>query len=311
MNAKADALADLGSDAAAASIAFRNKIINGAMDIWQRGTSFALASSTVTYTADRWCALRAATGSTISRVSGSVARYGLKLARDNGNSSTSPIYLSQVLETAEAVPLAGKTVTLSAVIKAGANFSAANLGIKIRTGTGTDEGLTTAGAFTTGDAATLDTTQVITTTATKYSWTVAIPSGKTGIAVQFVHTPVGTAGADDTVTIENVQLEAGEAASAFEHRHIGAEQALCERYYETGSFGFTGYTVSGNAISVYPGFRVRKRATPTMSCTATANVFTSGTAVGQVDDTCFSASANWTASTNGVFTGTYTADAEL
>ncbi len=307
---KADGLADLASDADS-SISWRNKIINGAFDIWQRATTFALASTTVTYTADRWCAVRGATGSTISRVAGSVARYGLKVARDSSNASTVAIKLSQVFETCEAIPLAGKTVTLTANIKAGADFSAVSLGVVLRTGTGTDQGMTTGGVFTTGDAATLNTTQVITTTSTRYSFTVDIPAGKTGIAVQFVHTPVGTAGADDSFTVENVQLEIGAADTAFERRHIAAELALCKRYYEVGKFGQTAVGVSSGNNVGHQSFMVEKRTTPVIAISGLANTSTSGTTATATDERSFFHFALWSVSAQGTYTGTYAANAEL
>ena len=44
----------LGSSALApAGLGFRNVIVNGGMDVWQRGTS-GFATSDGTYTADRW-----------------------------------------------------------------------------------------------------------------------------------------------------------------------------------------------------------------------------------------------------------------
>ena len=63
----------------------RNAIINSHMDVWQRGTSFALASSTKTYTADRWACYRAATGCTVSRQTGPTGQaYAMRVQRDSG-----------------------------------------------------------------------------------------------------------------------------------------------------------------------------------------------------------------------------------
>jgi hypothetical protein len=47
-----------------------------------------------------------------------------------------------------------------------------------------------------------------------------------------------------TRTLQNVQLEAGSVASAFERRPIGTELALCQRYYWR-------WTAAGNTISYY------------------------------------------------------------
>jgi hypothetical protein len=49
--------------------------------------------------------------------------------------------------------------------------------------------------------------------------------GSADVVVEF-----GPAGAG-TATLGNVQLEAGNVASAFEYRPIGTELALCQRYY--------------------------------------------------------------------------------
>lgn len=292
-------------------LGFRNKLINGCLDFWQRATSFTPIAATVTYTADRWSVLRATVNYTVARVAGTTARYAMKVQRTAAASDTGAIILTQVLETGDSIPLAGKTVTLSATVKAGADFSAASLAVIVRTATGTDEGMTTSGLFTTGDAATLSTTQVITTTATRYYWKAAIPAGKTQLAVQFRFTPVGTAGADDSFTIEDVQLEEGDDMTAFERRPLGLELALCQRYYEVGSFGVTAYQAAATSVALHQRFGVTKRAVPAVVDSSPSYANSSGIVVTGIAEYGFTHYAIWTALGPGSYGGLYAASAEL
>ncbi|NDB08575.1 MAG: hypothetical protein EBX97_07940 [Actinobacteria bacterium] len=105
-----------------------NPVINGAFDIWQRGTSFANSASALAYTADRWYQARNATGMTISRqVTNDTTnlpfiQYCSRVARDSGNTSTEVIRIVQSLETVNSIPFLGKTVTLSFYARKGADL---------------------------------------------------------------------------------------------------------------------------------------------------------------------------------------------
>ena len=73
-----------------------------------------------------------------------------------------------------------------------------------------------------------------------------------------------------TKTLQNVQLEAGNVASAFERRPIGTELALCQRYYEAVNITGNNYmhVALGNAMSATNFravfiFKVEKRIPPT------------------------------------------------
>jgi hypothetical protein len=86
-----------------------------------------------------------------------------------------------------------------------------------------------------------------------------------------------------TRTLQNVQLEAGSVASAFERRPIGTELALCQRYYEksfpinfapanggANSFATNAgvnafYTINGVNGAGTITFKVAKRSTPGMT----------------------------------------------
>lgn len=219
---------------AATGFGFKNRLINGNMDIWQRGTS---ATGAYVYGADRWATGPFTSAQTISRStsvpSGSVAQYSLSLQRPAASTSTTSTVVMQVIESNNCYDLAGQQVTISFWAKAGANFSAGgnNMNVQVATGTAADQGGVAYYAWT--GLSGFNNSQSITTTWTRYSFTGTIGSGVLEIAVLFYFVPVGTAGADDAVYITGVQLEKGAVATAFDYRPYGTELALCQRYYQT------------------------------------------------------------------------------
>ena len=88
---------------------------------------------------------------------------------------------------------------------------------------------------------------------------------------------VGTNGA--TLYITGVQLEVGDTATPFEHRSYGEELALCQRYFEKSYSSGTApgtnttvgmvrdsvFSIGNNTAFKYLSFKVAKRAAPTMT----------------------------------------------
>ena len=74
-----------------------------------------------------------------------------------------------------------------------------------------------------------------------------------------------------TFQITGVQLEVSDTATPFEHRSYGEELSLCQRYYEVGdhySYITTDSAGSTNPDAIFQTtFKVQKRATPTMTKT--------------------------------------------
>jgi len=58
-----------------------------------------------------------------------------------------------------------------------------------------------------------------------------VPSTCTQLGLIFQWAPTGTAGADDSISINGIQVEIGGQASSFEHRHVKVEFTLCQRYF--------------------------------------------------------------------------------
>lgn len=211
---------------------FRNKLINGDFQVWQRGTTFTDPDNINLYTADRWAVFRNsyAAGLTVTQQSVQTNSKSIRVQRTAGNALLDYIALAQSLETIEVKKLVGKTVTLQFKALKGANFSEStnNLTAQIIYGTGTD-GNTASGFAVQTAIATLS--APLTTTNTLFSLTTTLPSNATQLAVQFSYTPVSTALTNDYFEITDVQLEEGAVATPFERRSYGLELALCQRYF--------------------------------------------------------------------------------
>ena len=220
----------------------KNAIINGGMDIWQRGTSVAYtASTTNTYNADRWTTTtganqasvvsRQATGDTTNLPN---IQYALRYQRNSGQTGTTATYLIQSIESANSIPFAGKQVTASFYARAGANYSAASsiLAPALLSGTGTDQSPFSGGGFT-GVATVASTNATLTTTWQRFSITGTVGATATELAIQFAFTPVGTAGVNDYYEVTGVQLEIGSVATNFSRAGgtLPLELVACQRYY--------------------------------------------------------------------------------
>ena len=260
---------------------FRNRIINGAMGIWQRATSYNMTASWAYGSVDRWTSTSSPSTNGVFNRSTSVPtgfQYSVQMGRTAASSATSPIQCTQAIESVNCYDLAGQTVTLSFWAKAGANFSASGniLGSQIGTGTVADQAASNFYSWTGGVQQNQNNT--ITTTWTRYTHTVTIASNVLEVGINFYYTPTGTAGADDNVYITGVQLEKGSTATSFDYRPYGTEFALCQRYYETYSNGtgtgaiYEGITGNFATTAVFRGFvpfKVTKRASPSVTVPTT------------------------------------------
>jgi hypothetical protein len=217
-----------------------NPVLNSAMQVWQRGTTFASSGSAAIYTADRWKFLRAGygTGATVSRQTTSdstnlpFVQYAARVQRDSGTTATNGIYLYQNFESINSIPFAGKTVTMSFYARAGANYSSTSsaLNVQLITGTGTDQD---ALLSYTGSVSVISSTATLTTTWQRFTYTATLGATITEIGTAFYNTPVGTAGAADFFEITGVQLDIGSVALPFRTYAgtIQGETSACQRYF--------------------------------------------------------------------------------
>jgi hypothetical protein len=206
-----------------------NYIINGAFDIWQRGTSFSNVAS-VTYTADRWWVGKDATATlNVSRqaitpgtqsIMGFEAEFNLRF--DVSAWSSSPVYLTTRLEDVRT--LSGQTVTLSYWAKSSVAVTSTPL-YSQNFGSGGSSVV----------AASVGSSASITTSWQKFTHTFVLPSvsGKTIGANSFLDMQVLRFSQAATIDIEGVQLEAGQTATPFRRNanSLQGELAACQRYY--------------------------------------------------------------------------------
>ena len=271
----------------------KNPLINGGFDVWQRGTSFASLSGNSLYTADRWLFKRldGTIGGTVSRQASTQTgfQYAMRVQRNNANTGTGGLYVYNTIETINSIPLAGKTITLSFYALKGANFSASNLEVYVGYGTGTDQQMGSTGF--TGQATVIDTTQVLTTTSTRYTFTGTVPSNSTEVGMYLGFSPTGTAGAADYFDVSGVQIEIGSTATTFTRAGgtIQGELANCQRYYQRNTFS------AGNSPSTGYGF-TQTTAILDVPFVATVPMRVSPTAVDYANITAYTAA-------NGSFTG--------
>ena len=250
---------------------FRNAIINGNFDIWQRGTSQAADA----YGSDRWRNTISGTSCTQSRQSFTLGQTEVPgeptyFCRNVVSSSAGAGNFARLMQNIEDVrTFAGQQITVSFWAKADASKSIAiDFGQFFGSGGSPSSFVSGIGAVKKN----LTTSwQKITHTITLTSIASKTLGSNQDQYVQFsiwfdagssFNARTDTLGQQSgTFDIAQVQLEAGPVATPFERRPIGAELSLCQRYCQKGRV--TVSTGSSNFPSwVLP---VVMRVTPTIA----------------------------------------------
>jgi hypothetical protein len=266
---------------------YKNRIINGSMNVQQRGgtavtynfavpTTTASPSASIGYGLDRWFVIPSGAAVTMNPVLNANAYPHLYTQQITGSAANTGILLGQRIEQQNSYDLAGNTATLS--------FWMANS--LLTTANWTVSYANTADAFGTiaGTAPSPTKTQIatgsvsISSTWTKYTVQINIPAAATtGIEILF---SVGgqTSG---TWKVTGVQLEKGAIATDFDIRPIQTELLMCMRYFEVLTYpswtwsGYSGTAGSANNYGSIP-FKVRKRVTPTTNGSFSAGNVSAG-----------------------------------
>lgn len=222
---------------------FRNAIINGNFDIWQRGTSFTGSE----YGADRWISGRIGTTHTVTRQPFTLGQtdvpnnpaYYIRTVVSSVAGAGNISYLAQLIEGVRT--FSGQQVTVSFWAKVD---TTKNISVELAQSFGTG-----------GSPSAIVNAVGVTKVSIGSSWqkvtvTANVPSisGKTlgtGNNDYFALFIWFDAGSDfnsrtdslgqqsGTFEIAQVQVEPGPVATSFERRPIGTELTLCQRYHQT------------------------------------------------------------------------------
>jgi len=271
---------------------FKNRVINGGMDIAQRGTSFTSTSSANnddTYVLDRFYIL--SDGNDIVDVTQTTtvptgAKYSIGLDVETVNKKFG---IAQIIENANCYDAIGGNVTISFQAKVSATANLDNIKCAIVAWSGTADTVTSdiisawgvEGTNPTLIAnATYENTPAnlgVTTSFATYSVTANVDTASTSNIILFIWSDVTTTALGEFLYITNVQLEKGSTATSFEYRSTGTELALCQRYYwretTTGSnyAWASGYIPVSTVFRGYKQFPVLMRAVPDFNFNTASN----------------------------------------
>ena len=233
----------------------RNIVINGAMQVAQRGTSFSLSGTADTFITDRFLISNSDTGAwTASQSTDSPTGFSNSLKMDCTTADTSPTFLTlmtrfegQDLQHLKKGTSSAEKTTLSFFVKSN------KTGTYIAELRDIDNNRTIGKAYTISSADTWE-QKIITfdgdTTGAfgndngnslQIIWYLAVGSvyNSGTLATSWgsrvnANTAVGQVNLADSTDnewyITGIQLEVGSQATPFEHRSFGEEQRLCQRY---------------------------------------------------------------------------------
>ena len=305
---------------------FKNLIQNGGLEVWQRGTSIAVAASTTAYTADGWYLKTGASQAfTVSRVAGLVAQsqYAAQVQRTAGQTGATAVYFAVALDSDDLFRLRSGAAVLSFTVSTGANWSPASgtLSYNLYCGTGAVSKRNSVALTAETNPITGSTNLTVSNAATRIVSAVsaAIGAAITQAELQVSWTPTGTAGANDWLAIDDVQTElvpvgVTPVTPVFERIDTARDILRCMRVVQTGVVFSQLYGIGTSGIQIHRPLVVPMRATPTMtvlSTTGTVNLTSMG--LQSIDNQTISIATATAITATGNYTAaaTYLVSAEI
>lgn len=296
--AAAEAAQAAAEAVAGAEVDIDNLVLNGAMEIWQRGATFAAAVSQ-SFTADRWkFGYSGAVVATVQRSTavptvaeaGVAFNYALEVDITTADASLAATDYCMVFQSIEGHNwrhFAQRNLTLTFWVKS----TKTGIHCVALTNGGLDR--TFLAEYTVNAADTWE-KKTISITASPSAGTWDYTTG-IGIQLRFAlaagsnfHSTTGWTTGNFVATanqvncldstsnffrVTGVKIESGSVATPWQHRPIELELAMCQRYYEIGPYAiFSGDVTSGAGNYYCPvWFRTSKRVAPTIVSTDGSN----------------------------------------
>jgi len=277
---------------------FRNRLINGNFDIWQRGTTGTPSPNSATggyASADRWKFIGHEGGVSYASVNLTQitdappnSKFAAKLV--STGAGLDDVAIGQIIESSNTYDLVGEPVTFSFYLKRLGTLTGLNTIIEISYLNAIDA---TPGNFlqSVPIGATVITTRTLSQSEFSNTWvkysvkTPVLPAGAANGLMVRIFINGTNIGSGDLFAIGQAQLESGNE-TPFERRPYSTELDLCQAYYEATSIMSQTYASAmvGNVGHSFPtwgmakwDYKVRKRINPTLQvfCGASNFGFTS------------------------------------
>lgn len=213
---------------------------NGSFLVWQRGLSIAVPGATTAYTADRWYLATGATeASVVAAVpdlsTGLTPNCAAKITRNSGQTGVAAMAFGYPLDTDEVYRMRGNTLSFSCAVKSGANWSPTSGTLTVTAAFGTGAAGKRGGGFAAETVVlTMATNLLVSSARTVISGasTLTVPTNASQGELQFTWTPTGTAGLDDSISIDECCLVLGSLVQSYADIPFQINLDMCKRHFQ-------------------------------------------------------------------------------
>jgi hypothetical protein len=264
----AETFSDTIIDALDRHLSFKNALLNGSFQIWQRVGNQQIQPNTTHFLADHWYMWNA--GGAVNDFMADLhvdanGQTWIKITNNVYKAIGSTQRFAQIVETADVRRHCGQPITVSFTVMSDGNWNVPIYPI-LALGTGTNEGSTSleTGAWA-GIQFLWNTPITVNTTETRYEFSTTVPVTAREMAFK-IHFDNSNLAAGADLYIKDVMIEAGNAASGYERLPYAIEEMRCRRFAQWIPYSGRFYAPTGGAVVEHLiTFGVPMRATPTIN----------------------------------------------